>query len=547
MGEVTLDILKPPGNGISKKGATDTGFSRKTRGFFAVLFLLLWLVLAFAGLETCSRLGEKWSERHNAYITGRTPPQHAMPSDVPIILDDCRWETQASPNPPSKSLSPATDCSETEWRKCFEALGPMQRHLAADRHDCLVLEFDKTGGLVETFGFPTGKELLRRANRGMVGFLCRLGSAVSGFNTGVSEALRGAGSTRRIALPLAGVLFDAEFQPIPATGGAFAFFPNILGGASQREPLPPDSPWEVPFFRYKKGIPNMRWGVPGACHLNNAGFRGKDVKVPKPAGLYRIVCVGASTTEEGPSDDATYPALLEKKLTAAFPGHPIEVVNCGISGMSTISHLMRFADYLALEPDLMVVYEGVNDATSLFPMQWLLFDSPIWVKAAHCSHFLRQRYDSRLYGSEEKLEDDVQTFTLGRFRIMRQWALANNADMVFCSIASPPYEDLPFREREYMAFRSGGFSAATPRTYLKTIGAVNKGLKELSVNEGWGYIPVAENFHFGMECFSDLCHMYPEGTERKAEIIFRCLRERLGVLFAAAAEPTPASSNRNGH
>jgi lysophospholipase L1-like esterase len=272
--------------------------------------------------------------------------------------------------------------------------------------------------------------------------------------------------------------------------------------------------------------------VPGTCFLNNAGFRGKNVEMPKPADTYRIICVGGSTTEEGPTDDTTYPALLEKKLTAVFPGKPIEVVNCGISGMNTASHLMRFADYLALEPDLIVMYEGVNDAASNLPMQWLYFDSPSWVKAAHCNHFFRRRHESWLYGgSEQKLRDDVRTFTLGRFRIMRQWALANGADMVFCSIAAPPYEELPFRDQEYLAYRTRGFGVVSPPTYLKIIGAINSGLKDLSEKEGWGYIPVAENFHFGLECFGDMCHMYPEGTERKAEIVFQCLRERLQVVF----------------
>ncbi len=527
-----MEPLKPNPADINEKGATAKGFSRKTKAVVALPLLLLCFCLAFIGLEAYSRLSERWSERHNIYITGRAQSKQPMPTNLPIVLDGCRWDVHAPVNPPSEASVPSADCFGSAWRECFESLGPMQRHLAAGRHDALVLEFDKAGNLLETFGFPTGKESIRRAERGLTGFLCKMALDASGFNTGVSEALHGAGNTKPFTLPMLGVLFNADFQPVPATGGAFAFFPNIVGGASPKEALPPDSPWQVPFFRYKKSVPNMRWGIPGTCHLNNVGFRGKDVQTPKPPGLYRIICLGGSTTEEGSSDDTTYPALLEKQLTAAFPGNPIEVVNCGISGMNTAAHLMRFADYLALEPDLILVYEGVNDAASDLPMQWLLFDSPFWVKAAFTNHFVRRNRDSLLYGTEEKLRDDVRTFTLDRFRIMREWAHANKADMVFCSIATPAFDDISAQDRQYLAYRASGLGLASAATYLKIIAAINQGLKELSIKEGWGYIPVAENFHLGLECFGDLCHMYPDGTERKAEIIFQCLKERLPALLS---------------
>jgi len=296
--------------------------------------------------------------------------------------------------------------------------------------------------------------------------------------------------------------------------------------------LPPDTPWELYRYRYKKGISNPRWGAPGTCFVNNAGFRGKNVELPKPAGLYRILCLGGSTTEGGESDDTTYPALLEKKLQSAFPDSRIEVINCGVSGMSLSKQLMKFSEYMALQPDLFVVYDGVNDAATELPNTWLLFDSSLWVKAATLSHFVWNRCDSLLYGTDEKLEKDVDTFIMGRFRILREWALAGGSEMVFCSIAAPSYDELPVQEREYIRrVTEDGFHLCTPHAYLRIIDTMNGKLKKLSELENWGYIPVAENFHYGLGCFGDICHMYPEGTERKAEIIFRCLKQRIPELL----------------
>ena len=47
---------------------------------------------------------------------------------------------------------------------------------------------------------------------------------------------------------------------------------------------------------------------------NSRGFRAAEYAIPKPEGILRIACVGASTTVEGPRNDWTYPALLEKDL-----------------------------------------------------------------------------------------------------------------------------------------------------------------------------------------------------------------------------------------
>jgi len=508
-------------------GAPAKGFSRKIKALFCFFVLALLLALVSVSLETWSRLSEKWAERRNPYIMGRTPIPETLPAAPPLVLDAFRWTP--SPRPAVPPAPPR--CPEAEWPQCLDQLDPIHRHLEAGHRDDMVLEFDPSGRLAEVWGCPLEKEFFLRAGRGLNGIAWKLAVSASGFNRGLSSALHGSGGIHSLSIPLVGVQFPAQFQPIPATGGAYACLPNPPSLMGKLYTLPQDTPWEVPYFRYKKGVLNPRWGLPGTCHLNNVGFRGKDVTLPKPAGTYRILCVGGSTTEEGGTDDSTYPARLEKKLAAAFPGRSIEVVNCGISGTDTAAHLMRFADYLALEPDLMIMYEGVNDAASGLPMHWLLYDTPLWMKAASFSHFFNRRFNSWFYGGKEKLREDIRTFTLGRCRIMREWALAHGVDMVFCSVAAPAYEELPAQEREYLAYRARGIAWVEAPTYLKIIRAINAGLREKSESEGWGYIPVAENFPFGLGCFGDLCHMYPEGTERKAEIIFQCIKAPLSVAL----------------
>jgi lysophospholipase L1-like esterase len=92
---------------------------------------------------------------------------------------------------------------------------------------------------------------------------------------------------------------------------------------------------------------------------------GREIAVPKPEGLVRINCLGASTTGNYlrfQGRDYSYPAELEDILRKEFPGLNIEVNNCGVGGRTTAEILV---DFLLLnidtEPDMVILYHGYND------------------------------------------------------------------------------------------------------------------------------------------------------------------------------------------
>ncbi len=110
------------------------------------------------------------------------------------------------------------------------------------------------------------------------------------------------------------------------------------------------------------GLPGGGLDLPGiSVRMNAHGYRGSDVPTPKPAGRYRVVCTGGSTTlDVRARDDAhTWPARLGARLAA----EDVDVVNAGISGWTTVESLISLAIRdIDLAPDLVVVYAGVNDA-----------------------------------------------------------------------------------------------------------------------------------------------------------------------------------------
>jgi hypothetical protein len=126
--------------------------------------------------------------------------------------------------------------------------------------------------------------------------------------------------------------------------------------------------WELPYFEYKKHtqLPSFEF------HTNNLGFRDKDIIIPKPSDVFRIVCIGSSTTEEGPTEQETYPNILERLLSEQmYSPYKIEVINAGIPGISAIKLWLRLPDFLLMQPDLIVYSEGANDITHTLIPYWL--------------------------------------------------------------------------------------------------------------------------------------------------------------------------------
>lgn len=105
-----------------------------------------------------------------------------------------------------------------------------------------------------------------------------------------------------------------------------------------------------------------QWCREGEYH-NEQGFRGPLRPVAKPSGVYRIVCLGGSTTyTQRVKESETYPVQLEVFLKERFPGRPIEVLNAGVKGYTSAESLQNLAfKVLDFEPDLIIVYHAVND------------------------------------------------------------------------------------------------------------------------------------------------------------------------------------------
>jgi len=114
-------------------------------------------------------------------------------------------------------------------------------------------------------------------------------------------------------------------------------------------------------------------GAEGTARINNHGFRGDDFALKKPPGTLRVVALGASSTfGYFDRDEETYPAYLEERLREALAEEPlagftsVEVINFGIPHLESDQIRALFeAEALAIDPDVVTFYEGVNDTRRL--------------------------------------------------------------------------------------------------------------------------------------------------------------------------------------
>lgn len=139
--------------------------------------------------------------------------------------------------------------------------------------------------------------------------------------------------------------------------------------------------------------PELFWKPVARAPYNTQRFKGPLMAVPKPQGIFRILCYGDSNTE-GPKQ-GSWPEILEEFLNR-HPLPPVrryEVVNAGVAGYSSHQGLLRFRQEVArYQPDLVIVSFGWNDVAQAVGRSDHEFH-PSWLQV----QLMRTLFKSRLY------------------------------------------------------------------------------------------------------------------------------------------------------
>jgi lysophospholipase L1-like esterase len=109
--------------------------------------------------------------------------------------------------------------------------------------------------------------------------------------------------------------------------------------------------------------------IPGAVnpytavvdHMNSRGLRGPDFRKEKAPGVFRIVCLGDSTTFGMGDFGNSYPKVLGELLNEGLPAKRFEVINAGIPGTSLYQQRLHFESlFEGSNPDMVILMTGPN-------------------------------------------------------------------------------------------------------------------------------------------------------------------------------------------
>ncbi len=108
--------------------------------------------------------------------------------------------------------------------------------------------------------------------------------------------------------------------------------------------------------------PRLIWRPrPGRSVFNGQGYRGPELAAKKAPGEVRVLAIGDSNTLGwAGAQGANWPGLLGELLAETDPR--IRVVNAGVWGYTVFQGERRLEEALALEPEVVLVSFGSNDA-----------------------------------------------------------------------------------------------------------------------------------------------------------------------------------------
>jgi hypothetical protein len=165
---------------------------------------------------------------------------------------------------------------------------------------------------------------------------------------------------KKIGLVIASVLFTLLMLEI-----ALRIYLTVFGTQNQK----------ILYLYNRQQIESIGERFEGAAYLNfmlspvreehnSLGYRGAEITIPKPDDVFRIVAIGGSTTygEFIEENDLTYPAQLEYVLREDYGYENVEVINAGVPAYTSWESLVSLQfRVLDLDPDLIIIYDGVND------------------------------------------------------------------------------------------------------------------------------------------------------------------------------------------
>jgi lysophospholipase L1-like esterase len=279
--------------------------------------------------------------------------------------------------------------------------------------------------------------------------------------------------------------------------------------------------------------------------INEAGFSDREWALERREGVFRVACLGGSTTQDGQRVDRnnTYASYLSRMIARRMGGE-VEVLNFGVNGWTSAESLVNYALVVArYEPDVVVVHHAVNDVwPRLHPgfrsdythyrvpwedarLAWwdreLIAHSRLWVAWRQLDEDLvgvRERVIRRVDGEPVPIFYELEAETSAGYRgNLERLCRLVRGDGAVPVLLTMPYSDA-----------AGGFE----RRWVEVLGQGtrehNAIMREVAASEGALLADAAQTFSADPgeheKFFKDYVHVRPGGNRVKAISILEALR-----------------------
>ncbi|PYO11794.1 MAG: hypothetical protein DMD31_17875, partial [Gemmatimonadetes bacterium] len=297
------------------------------------------------------------------------------------------------------------------------------------------------------------------------------------------------------------------------------------------------------YFKFPPSRVLHQYGMfsqPTPIGIDSLGFRGADFLPTKPPNVFRVICMGESSTFGFfDRDEFTYPATLERlfRERRGKGGSQVEVINTGIPHANSDNILAMFrTELLSYGPDVITVYAGYNDAAYMMDENTIQ-EALRWM---HGHFATKHQIDLHVARYERNL------------RAIVALAKANGIRVVF--IKQPMTIDY---RREFVhnatpyhgqvADARNRLSQGSHLSGLQTTILVHSALMEVLTRLARDLdIPMVDNIAIvdeHPEYFASYVHLTEKGNETLAEALYKTIDgvsvRGAGALRAAAATHTP--------
>lgn len=332
-------------------------------------------------------------------------------------------------------------------------------------------------------------------------------------------------------------------------------------------------------------FPDRAWGDPPAegggagerrYRINNLGYRGPDVALPKPEGVCRLVVLGGSAVFDiGATEGADWPRRLEGRLQQGHDlgeGRRIEVINAGVPGHTSSDAVGKlYAQLWQTEPDAVLLYNAWNDIKSFTelthgrplvslvkphdptadpfqnyrgPVDRLLGHSQLYIKLRN-RYYLRQ-YDLGLEGVDNAraLADEFSPLGPAQYQLdvaaVVSISQALGAQPLLATQASLVTADASEEARGRITY---GYQGLTHEALVRAMYRCNSAVRDVAREHGVPMIDLDRRFSGRIELFDDHVHTSPAGSAALAEAVASFVSPWLAEV--CGGEPgAPAESER---